>query len=316
MAKLSSSEADIERLIRQREEQEVAERRRVEEAAEAVANACRVYAAENPGATAVELAGAVSQRMGIDRQKVFSAVKTACPEIWERSTREAEVHRQLRETEAREREQKERAQYLTGEFWKKLSGIHVGSRFENFDISGSPQEQESMRTVLARLKRINLRESFEAGQNILFVGPAGAGKDHLMFSLAQKVLLPLNGDITQWNGAALRREVKRAVFSSPDAEAALIRSLTKPKLLLLSDPVPTGGNGLSDFQADALYSVVDQRWNEKRPIWATLNLPVDRTMRDTAVDALTAPVWDRLKHNALILLCNWDTKRSPGEIVG
>ncbi|MCA9112226.1 MAG: ATP-binding protein, partial [Planctomycetaceae bacterium] len=158
------------------------------------------------------------------------------------------------------------------------------------------------------------RESLIIGQNILFVGPCGTGKDHLMHAMAWRCFAPLDGSVTIVNGSSLRRDLRSA--SQEGGETHIIKRLVDTSLLCLSDPVPPSGDAvLTGYQADCLYQIVDSRWRKRRPIWATINLPIG-DMRQAAGQILSLPVWDRLIDGALILACNWHSYRRPNAIIG
>lgn len=110
----------------------------------------------------------------------------------------------------------------------------------------------------------------------------------------------------------LRADLRKAAVEGSDDR--LIRRLIDVPLLCLSDPVPSGGQGLSDYQADALYRIVDRRWDAGRPTWATANLPLDQ-LRDAGERTLAAPVWDRLKDGALIAKCGWRSYRRHADVI-
>jgi DNA replication protein DnaC len=216
--------------------------------------------------------------------------------------------KRMRETEQanRQRDHFERID------WPKQAGRFSGCRLETFAEHGTEPERATQRRVIGSLDDLDLEATIRDGQNILFIGPCGTGKDHLMHALAWRVFVELAGDVTIRNGSELRRELKSA--SMREGEEPLIRRLVKSRLLCLSDPVPSGGAELTGFQADALYHVVNARWDAGRPIWGTINLPLEET-RDAAERILTTPVWDRLKDGALIVRCNWRSYRRHADVI-
>jgi len=260
-----------------------------------------------------ELVDEIIERTGLRKNQAWHQAADEKPELYARLKSEQDQLRAVRESQQRQQEARERAERITAS-WNQTAGRFSACRFERFEIHGTPEEQAAQQRIVSALSSRDVMRMAEDGQNLLFVGPPGSGKDHLMHALAWRALHQLDGRIITRNEAALRQQLKKAVMESADSEAALLRQLIDTRLLLISDPVPTGGKELSDFQADSLYHVVDQRWTSKRPIWATLNLPVE-AMRDAAITSLTAPVWDRLKDGALIVVCNWQSFRKPAEVL-
>jgi|GEM_PF-6071233 len=209
----------------------------------------------------------------------------------------------------------------------RQAGIYADCRFDNFRLHGSAAEQKQQRAILKRLRAMlpteglrlwlsDLGRAIKAGQNILFVGNCGTGKDHLMHGLLWHVCGGVNLSYQIQNYATLRRRLKDAATSDGQTESTIINSLCEATLLCISDLVPNNGKPLSDFQADCLYQIVDGRMLARRPIWATLNLPTGHTMDEEGDERLTPPVWDRLRHGALIVACDWQCFRKPAEIIG
>ncbi|WP_437188295.1 ATP-binding protein [Planctomicrobium sp. SH668] len=208
----------------------------------------------------------------------------------------------------------ERIAYLNAVAWPKMAGRFVDSSLENFEEEGADIEREAQRSVLGELRQINLLESIQAGQNILFLGPPGAGKDHLMHALMRQVFLPLDGNVVLKNGAELRAKLKDASRGQSGDEDRIVNPMLKAQLLCISDPAHTAGASLSDFQTDCLYRVVEGRWRERQPTWMTINLPMEETRR-YAREIFSAPVWDRLIDNAKIVICNWESFRECESVI-
>jgi DNA replication protein DnaC len=89
-----------------------------------------------------------------------------------------------------------------------------------------------------------------------------------------------------------------------ESERRLIQQYVACQFLILSDPLPLFGDP-TEYQARTLFQLIDQRYRHCRPIIATLNV----ASGDEAVRRLGAQVVSRLKHDALILHCNWPDYR-------
>ncbi|REJ88383.1 MAG: ATP-binding protein [Planctomycetota bacterium] len=266
-------------------------------------------ATETPAATRLRAITAGFADQGMSQQDAYQMAREQHSELAEEADREAEQRRQERERRA-EQEHREKLESVD---WPKKAGRFAGCRLSTFTIHGSNEEQAAQRRVISELETLKLGKTIADGQNVVFVGPCGTGKDHLMHALAFRSFVPLNGRVEIRNGAALRRELRDAAMAD-EGERSVINRLISTKLLCLSDPVPAGGTELTDFQADALYHIVNERWNARRPIWCTVNLPLEQT-REAAERILTAPVWDRLKDGAVIVRCNWRSFRKHSAVI-
>jgi len=181
-------------------------------------------------------------------------------------------------------------------------------------------------------------ENIQAGRNIIVTGPAGTGKDHALVCLARRVIerspivkggaCYLRGEPCYagdevfhkqhiayeptWENVQLWFARLRATFGkdTEETENDLVDSLIAAPVLVLSDLArPTGV--LSDFQADAIYRVVEERSSRGRPTWVSVNVATGQE----ADGRITPQVADRLRAGALILRCNWPSLRSPSEVV-
>lgn len=197
--------------------------------------------------------------------------------------------------------------------WPAFSGRFEAATFDNFVLHGSEADQNEQTRIVTCLREIELRELFQNGRNILFIGPPGSGKDHLMFSMLRKAFEGLRGQtgIKFLNGSEFRLTTRTVRRSDQESEQAFVDKLTKKKLLCISDPAPTGGASLSESQADCLYHVLDKRGFDRRPTWMTVNLPLGQRLREEGNRVFTAPLWDRMKHDAIIVATNWPSFRTP-----
>lgn len=145
-------------------------------------------------------------------------------------------------------------------------------------------------------------DRIKAGQSVIFFGPVGTGKDHLMAHMIH-TLYRWRGRAKWLNAEDLWSRLRDAIGEEV-AERTLDEELTKCDVLALSDPVPTLG-GLSPHQARSLVRILDRRYRDRRPTWVTMNV----SGSDEAAKAIGAAVVDRLKDNGLALWCNWPSHR-------
>lgn len=194
--------------------------------------------------------------------------------------------------------------------WRTIVG-RVGARYENcraknFEFSPDPEVAKRQREVIARLEGYadNMTENVKAGRGVVFYGPTGTGKDHLLVALMRKAAhccIPV-----EWrNGVTLFADVRDS-FDSERTESSVAAELIKPDVLAISDPLPPFGN-LTQFQSTFLFSVLDARYRQLKPTWVTSNFKDGAE----AADRMGIQIIERLKDQSLALHCNWPSYRKP-----
>lgn len=148
----------------------------------------------------------------------------------------------------------------------------------------------------------NVADRIESGTSILFIGPPGTGKDHLMTAICRAAIL--GGKRVMWaNGQDLWGSFRDAISEEAN-ETTIIQRYVRADVLAISDPLPPRG-ALSDFQASTLFRIIDGRYSNMRPTWMTLNV----TNRAEAGERIGHQTIDRLAHGAVIVGCNWPSYR-------
>jgi len=209
--------------------------------------------------------------------------------------------------------------------WKSLvesrGPRYAKCRLENY-VATTPEQQAAL--TACKEYGADAKTRIAAGENVLFLGPCGTGKDHLMMGLAYHAVKDFHTCL--WiAGASLwltyrdaigighvnrhRFRLREFEYDEFDAhlgasEAQITDKLADVDLLCISDPMPPGGM-LTDYQADRLYEIIDRRYSHLRPTFATLNV----SSRQEAEKLLGVQVVDRLAHDATVVKCYWSSYR-------
>jgi DNA replication protein DnaC len=140
------------------------------------------------------------------------------------------------------------------------------------------------------------------GAGVVLYGVVGTGKDHLMASIMYhfaELTVP-----TRWVSGQEIYGRFRDAMDTGERESRLLAEWSKPAILGISDPIPPVGKP-SDFNLTQLGRLIDRRYRELRPTLVTLNA----TSEKDADAKLSAPVFDRLRHRAVMIRCFWPSFR-------
>lgn len=213
--------------------------------------------------------------------------------------------REARDREAVEKQRQEQNKQKW-EAWNKLTGP-MGSRYRdcslrNFTIDETASHAAAQRTVLAQLEKYadNITERVNDGQGLLLFGPSGTGKDHLLTALS-RVAIANDLSIRWVNGGTLYRSMREGMGED---EGGLVDRYIYPAILYLSDPIPPVGS-LTPFQASTLFAIIDARYRDKKPTWASLNIANGQE----AESRLGSAIADRLRDGAISFNCSWPSYR-------
>ena len=231
----------------------------------------------------------------------FDAVVNRLCSVPELTPEQTEVrNKKLAEERRRERNSQR------WEAWRKLTGP-MGSRYAdctipNFVIDETEPHAAAQRTVSEKLKEYadSIHKRVGDGQGLLLFGPSGTGKDHLLTGLSR---VAVANDITiKWvNGSTLYRSMREGMGED---EGELVDKYIYPAILYLSDPIPPVGS-LTPFQASTLFAIIDGRYRDKKPTWASLNIANGQE----AESRLGSAIADRLRDGAISFNCSWPSYR-------
>lgn len=145
----------------------------------------------------------------------------------------------------------------------------------------------------------------------LFYGPPGTGKDYLATCLIRAACMSFGHRARYVNGVEWFVALRDSMDSDRQTEGAIIREVTKPDWIVLSDPLPPGDSPLTSYQAQMLYRLVDERSAQGKPTIVTVNVQDG----EEATRRMGGATWDRLKHRSWVFKCNWPSFRKPLRVV-
>lgn len=214
----------------------------------------------------------------------------------------AEKRRQRIAAEERrvEYERRQRIDDDLRRLWQLRGERYAGCTLENF-VADSPEKQQALANVAEFADDIG--ERIRNGENAVFFGPPGTGKDHLLAALMRRAVE--RSYSVAWYGGMSMFGAFRDNIGSEDSEARLVMRFTAPAVLAISDPLPPFGD-LTPFQASKLFEIIDWRYSHRKSTWLTMNVKNG----DEARQGLGAAIVDRLRHGALVVPCNWESYRS------
>ena len=183
---------------------------------------------------------------------------------------------------------------------RERGGRYVGCTPATFAVLSSEH-----RKALDRVEQFcdAMPDQISGGAGIVFLGPPGTGKDHLMFAAMRRAIIE-HGFAVKWaDGLRLYATIKGAIASG--TTEAVLAEYVKPQILALSDPIPPR-DVLSPYELATLRDIIERRYSQSLSTWVTTNV----TDRNTAVELFTGAVLDRLLHGAIeVNLCGLDSYR-------
>jgi DNA replication protein DnaC len=209
---------------------------------------------------------------------------------------------QRRDEEIATRES-DREQHRRWARWKAFVGER-GDRYANCRLANfctdHPGQLEAVNLLTDYCR--TMPDRIAAGEGVILFGPKGTGKDHLLVALA-RVAIHAGKYLVWQNGMDLFGDIRDAMDKG-DSERALVNRMVQPDVLYLSDPLPPFGN-LTAHQATMLFRILDARYSRSKPTWVSVNV-VSGLELDERIGAQNG---DRLRDNAICILCDWPSYR-------
>ena len=170
--------------------------------------------------------------------------------------------------------------------------------FESFKI-GNDEHSSKRRYAFNEVRNWVDKELWRSGSCLVLCGRCGTGKDHLAVAAAKRIIEVHGVRCFYSTGAAIYREAKDFDSGGLNANKYIARHV-----LILSDLVTASG-GVSEFEADVLYGILDARNRERLPTLVSLNA----TGEDDIDKRISKRVADRLLHGATVITLDWPSFR-------
>lgn len=197
--------------------------------------------------------------------------------------------------------------------FENLVGTRYAScTFDGYDTTDKdPEVARAKREVLQACRNLTdrIETVVEQGRSVVWTGPVGTGKDHLLACVLREAMQRkvTTGFVTGPNLAAATRDL----IDRNTSEQEFLGRWANLKLLAISEPDGTKEKQ-SDFYAEWLFRIVDGRYREKRSVFITINATSDKKIGEM----VGLRTWDRIRDGALILRMDWGTKRRAAKVVG
>ena len=150
-------------------------------------------------------------------------------------------------------------------------GVGIGRRF--MEVSFEREPIRSLDPVVLRQVRTFVRsidDQLEAGRGLWFDGPVGTGKTSLAVLVA-KAAKEAGRSYAVYPVPRLLAEIKRTYDrDSSDSYLSVFRRLCSVDVLVLDD---LGVEKQTEWVLEQLYSIVNERWQDRRSIVVTTNIP-------------------------------------------
>ena len=183
-----------------------------------------------------------------------------------------------------------------------------GKRYAECSFKTFETSTEAQIESVSKLKRF-ATTAVKNGSNLILAGPTGTGKDHLLASTVRESISHMEPEYMsmntfRWTSGPLLFADLRDGMSTKQTEHEILSPLRTAKVLAISDLCLTT---LSDWQVQAVYRVVDHRYNNMKPTWITANV----ANRQELEEATSRQIVDRLTDGALYVPCDWKSYRKP-----
>lgn len=194
-----------------------------------------------------------------ESKHIFGRIWSQCPTCNEEHAEEKK--RQIAENAAKQRELMYQA---------KLGGACIPERFKDrtLDLYVAKNEGQKQALAFAKLFAVNFEDAFKTGRSAIFCGKPGTGKTHLAIGIGLHI-------ISQHSVlfSTVQRIVRRIKDSwrkdANESESDVINLFAYPDLLIIDE---IGVQFGSEFEKNALFDILNERYENRRPTILLSNL--------------------------------------------
>lgn len=233
-----------------------------------------------------------------ESRNVLASIWTQCPTCLAEE-REAET-RQQAEADRAARQAKWQAQ---------LGEAGIPERFrdrtlKNY-IANTPAQRHALEFSLAYAAEFDRSggKRGHSGRCALFVGNPGTGKNHLACAIALRAMGRFGASALYTTVSRMDRRIREAKsFNGRETESQAIAVFTYPDLLIVDE---VGLQSHSDAEARALFDVINERYENRKPTIFLSNLDTEGVER-----ALGPRVFDRIREDGgEVVVFDWQGMR-------
>lgn len=180
---------------------------------------------------------------------------------------------------------------------------HGSCSIETFEVWEDAAKKAVADEVLSLI--VDIKATVAQGRPIIFVGPTGTGKDHLLAALLFAAVD--SGAKVKWMpGYGVARWIKQNI---PDPS---VKPAKLPDVIAVSDPIPEAQ--LSHWEQPMFGELVDLCYRWRRSIWITCNLGEkksddEKLSGDESIRRYGSAAVSRLREDAYQFECNWESYR-------
>jgi DNA replication protein DnaC len=161
------------------------------------------------------------------------------------------------------------------------------------------QEQRNLVQLLASFIRGTIRK------NLIIHGLRGTGKSHLVWAVTKAI----PGARCYKMSAIIRRvKVTFGCAAAKETEDDILHELAHVSVLIIDE---IGRQSGSNFEANFIFDLIDDRYNNKLRTVLVSNLPVSGDVSITSY--IGAAAMERVSQNAIDIDCNWANWRDDHE---